>query len=209
MAVCPPVNWSRRPDSVFRAALFLSALSHALLMGWLKFPEHPLRMEIGGGYAPLTVRLAPSSKQAAAEQPALFSSDLRLNLLEPSPIPNPELPLVEIVESNREVPAETPPTEVVEQAVAPATEQPAPPPAFVDRREPVLRPGMATVFLRISEDGKVEQMIWDQLPVVTQEELLQMERELREKNYPATGSAYTVAETVIVPRARELNIVAP
>lgn len=205
MAVCPSVNWFRRPDSVFRAALFLSVLSHALLLGWLKIPEHLTHLEVGGGYAPLTVRLAPSPKQAAAEQPAIFSNDLRLNLLEPSPIPAPELPVVEIVEGSQEATTETPPTAVVEQAVPPATEQPVSPPAFVDRREPVLRPGMATVFLRISEDGKVEQMIWDQLPVVTQEELLQMERELREKAFPVTGSAYTVAETVIVPRARELN----
>jgi hypothetical protein len=204
------IDWLRRPDNIFRAALFLSALFHLLLLVWLKFPEHLLPLQIGGGHAALTVQLTPRTRAAVPDiQPMLFTNDLRLELLAPAPSPRPELPVAEFVAGYREAAIEKPQVEVAEQAEPIAPEQPAPPPAFVDRREPVLRPGMATVFLRINEDGRVVQMIWDQLPVVTREELVQMEMELLERYYPLTGSAYSVAETVIVPKARVLNKAAP
>lgn len=210
LVVCRSNGWLRRPDCIFRAALFLSVLAHLLVLGWLKFPEYRQLPATGEGYATLTVQLSSRPTSAIPDQqPVIFTNDLRLELVTPSPALLPEPPVVEMIEKNQEVVTEKSSVEVIEQSEPVVPEHPTPPPAFVDHRDPATRPGMATVFLRISEDGRVLQMIWDKLPVVTREELLQMERELREKLYPATGSAYSVAETVIVPRARGIDKVAP
>lgn len=195
-------GWISRPEQPFRAALFVSLVLHLIAISVLEFPRDRVDALIGGGQTTLTVSLAPGAPPEVPPLPAQFFNDkLHFEFLQPVNSLLPEKPAIP-----PEVPAPQPAAQEkkpVEPIPSAEPQQPSTPaPTFIDKREPVPRPGMATVFLRINEEGRVVQIIWDQLPVVSREELLQMERELRERLYPATGSGYALAETVIVPRAR-------
>lgn len=195
-------GWTSRPERPFRAALFVSLVLHLIALALLEFPRDKVDALIGGGQTALTVSLAPGAPPEAPPLPSQFFTDnLHFEFLQPvnsllpeTPAPPPEASAPQPV-AQQEKPVE--PIPMAEPQPQSAQEA-----AFIDKREPVTRPGMATVFLRINEEGRVVQIIWDQLPVVSKEELLQMERELRERIYPATGSGYALAETLIVPRAR-------
>jgi hypothetical protein len=187
-----------RPDAVFRAALFLSALLHALLIAGLHLETRLPEVKAGGGMSLLTVTLGPPPA------PAGMPSSLPVASTPASlPVPSPLPPAQSYPEPTPPFEAPAPPT--APQPTAPAnaeTKATTPTPALVDRRPTMLQEGMATAFLQISEEGRVLQIIWDQVPYVTPEELLEMERELRDRQYAPTGSRYTLAEAIQVPRAR-------
>lgn len=187
-----------RPDTSFRAALFLSVLLHALLIVGLRMETRLPEVVPGVGMSLLTITLGPPPAPAGMPSPPPVASA-------PAPLPAPS-PLP----PSSSHPEPTSPIETAASPVAPHPPAPASAettvtttaPAFVDRRPSVLREGMATAFLQISEEGRVLQLIWDQVPYVTPEELLEMERELRDRQYAPTGSRYTLADVIQVPRAR-------
>lgn len=55
-------------------------------------------------------------------------------------------------------------------------------------------------LLLIDADGKVQQIIWNKLPALTEQGLSKMEQRLRQKSYLITGRPYTTTETVEVVR---------
>lgn len=196
---------SCRPEKAFRAALFLSAVFHLAVVLWVRFPEYQIPLPIGAGNNTLIVQLTGKSATDAQDRQVEFiSKELRFELISPAPVVLPEIPVADYQERDSEPSSEGEESSKVAEA-APATPGQQQPTAaiFIDHRESVVKPGRATVFLSIDEAGKVVKIIWDSLPVVSKEELMQMEAELLEKPYTGTGSPYSVAETVVVPRFRE------
>ncbi len=200
------VEWrSCRPEKAFRAALFLSAVFHVVVVLWVNFPVCRIPSRIGAGNDALIVQLTGKSGTGAQDSQVEFiSNELRFELISPAPAVGPEIPVVDYQGRGSDPSTEDEESSKVAEA-APATPGQQQPTAaiFIDHRESVVKPGRATVFLSIDEAGKVVKIIWDSLPVVSKEELMQMEAELLEKPYTGTGSPYSVAETVIVPRFRE------
>ncbi|MCX7627175.1 MAG: hypothetical protein N2Z69_02000 [Methylophilaceae bacterium] len=136
----------------------------------------------------------PPSPQEETPPHTLFDIPPAPPAAAPAP-PQPDIQAPEVA-----LPA--PETGTALQQPAPPAPAPPPVPAFVDRRPPALQEGMATAVLHVDDHGHVQQIIWLVLPYVTFEELQQMETELRQRQYPATGAAYNLAEAIQVPRAR-------
>lgn len=196
-------DWKRRSDELIRAALLLSAVAHLIVMLYWKMP---LLLDALEGQVVLTVILqspqhAPKPEVAPAPLPVA-----------PEPKKEEALLPARIDPVKAEVPA--PPVPVpasrYEQSIdkiAPVVEnQPAdeklealPADPVIENRQ-VQKASQAQALVVIGEDGTVRQIIWKQLPAVTEEELRQMELHLRQQAYLARGVVYTMPETIEIPR---------
>jgi len=192
---------SGRPDSEFRTALILSGLFHAAVLAWIKLPQLPL--EILGADAVLMVRLVPVQGTGLPQDslPVSATDTVKPQALSPT---KQELPLAATVQIAKPSSAihsdKTPNTVPVATNPDAQDELPQEAPAVpVQSDRQVLNPRMVRVLLVVGKDGSVGQIIWGSLPSVTEETLHEMERRLRQKTYPATGSTYPVTEVIDVP----------
>lgn len=87
-------------------------------------------------------------------------------------------------------PVTTPPPPV--QAPAAAERTTAPPAPAAERRASL------NALLVIGDDGKVRDIIWNQLPPLTAEQLHRIERTIRARAYPSAVLDYTIQETLDV-----------
>jgi hypothetical protein len=196
-------GWASRPDEIIRAALLLSVLAHLATMVFLRLPITPIALE---GRKVLTVILLPRQNASAPKA-------------EPPPVPEPavqEAPAAVTVrpeppkaESPKPAPITSSRQEQHKTNAAPASEiQPmkqelrALPADPVDENQQIQTAGKAQAVLLVDENGTVGQIIWQQLPAVSEEELQEMERRLRQHAYMARGKQYTVPESIEVPRGQ-------
>jgi cell division septation protein DedD len=190
----PATGGASRPDEFIRAALLLSILAHLAAFAFWKMPVKPIAME---GHRALTVLLLPRQHADTAkttppppqEKPAEVQ-------VEPE---KPELPKPPPVTASRHTQPEKTDAPAPEKEPAKEQSQAAP-------SDPVLlnyifqNADKAQALLLIGEDGSVQQIIWQQLPAVTEQELHEMERRLRQHSRMARGTSYTVPESIEIPR---------
>lgn len=62
----------------------------------------------------------------------------------------------------------------------------------------VLPPGVVRVVVVVDSDGKVKDIIWKELPVLSEEVLRSLEAELRRETYPSTGGDYPITKVIDV-----------
>jgi len=200
----PLASWARRPDEFIRAALLLSVLAHLAAMVFWKMPFPPMALE---GQKTLTVILLPRQDTSAPKQ-------------EPPPLPEPvvkeapdevaikpEPPKTELPKPPQ--PVSSPRQNAQLSNTAPALEdQPVKKELNALPADPVVEnrliqtAGKAQALLLVDENGTVRQIIWKQLPAVSEAELREMELRLRQQGYLARGNLYTVSESIEIPRQR-------
>ena len=186
-----------------RAALLLSVLAHLGALAFWQLPPLPRTLE---GRTFLTVILLPPQNASLpkTEQQPLPESTIKEP---PAPVPlKPEPSIMELPKTPEPAPSSQQELHVSNAAPAMEEDQPAieefralPADPVAENRN-IQTAGQARALLLIGEDGAVRQIIWNQLPAVTDEELRQMEQRLRQKAYLARGGLYTVTETIEVPR---------
>ncbi|HEY8096518.1 MAG TPA: hypothetical protein VIE65_10570 [Methylobacter sp.] len=184
-------------------ALFFSILLHFTVLVFLNpaRPVNVLKSDIV-----LTVSLAPAPNSA---------------IIEPA---SAEKPLSEPIEEQPEITKEKPEIEqmTIEKPISSSPQKTTTNPAnnhVIDIQnslsgkevkstpsDPTIRSqesdsaSQVQALLLIDADGKVQQIIWNKLPAITEEGLSKMEQRLRQKNYLITGKSYTTTETVEVVR---------
>jgi hypothetical protein len=184
-----------RSNSVFWAAMFFSALLHILGLIYIKLPAivHTIQ-----GKTALTVILAPPKRAfQKASPPALpLINDLIKHraIKEPTPKEQPEPETVEIEALTHEYISEPMPEQDASETLQ---AMPADPVISTER---VIQASKVRVVLQVNERGEVQQIIWNALPVVSNDVLQRMESQLRMKAYLSTGKPYTVSEIVEIPR---------
>ncbi len=183
-----------RPNNVFRAALFLSALIHVLGLLYLKLPPPS---QILQGKPALSVILAKPKDVGSPIPEPISSSPIKRQPLEES-----SLPVTQPVQQEEvKIEASTAETSLEMAAEPDAGETlqdvPADP---VTPSAQIVEAGKVQVVLQIGENGAVRQIIWNALPAITDRALQHMEAQLRMKIYLVTGSSYTVTEIVEIPR---------
>lgn len=191
-------GWASRPDEFIRAALLLSVLAHLATMAFWKMPFPPMALE---GRKALTVILLP---RQGASTPKLQAPPL------PEPAVN-EAPAEATIKTELPKPPPRPATSSPQQQ-QPSNAAPAPESQPVKEEhqalpaDPVVEnhliqtAGKAQALLLVDENGAVRQIIWKQLPAVSEAELKEMERRLRQRGYLARGELYTVPESIEIPR---------
>jgi hypothetical protein len=197
-------NWASRPDEFIRAALLLSILAHLGAMAFWKIPFPPTALE---GQKALTVILlprqdanAPKAETAPLPEPALMEAPAPVEVMPEPPkaeLPKPPQP----ISSPRQEPQVSNAAPAPENQSANQESQPLPADPLVESRQNQIA-GKAQALLLIDQNGTVEQIIWKQLPAVSEEELREMERRLRLRAYLARGKRYTVPESIEIPRVR-------
>jgi hypothetical protein len=196
-------GWASRPDEFIRAALLLSVLAHLAAMAFWKLPFPPMALE---GRKALTVILLPRQGASAPkpEVPSLPEPAVKEAPAEATIKPEP--PKAELLKPP------PPPAISSPQQRQPSDDAPAPEnqPVKEDIQalpaDPVVEnylvqsAGKAQALLLVDESGTVRQIIWKQLPAVSEAELKEMERRLRQRGYLARGKLYTVPESIEIPR---------
>jgi hypothetical protein len=187
-----------RSGDTFRAALLLSVLLHLLVILYLKLPGlvEPMR-----GKVALSVILAQPQEVGPATAEPLPPS------VTPVPQQAPEVPALpppEVPAKHEEPPP--PPIEVAkpvpepESVAAPAESLQQTPADPVEPSLDIVEAGKVQALLMVDESGAVHQIIWQELPAVTDKTLQRMEQHLRDRNYLATGKSYIMYEIVEIPR---------
>jgi hypothetical protein len=195
-------RWQSRPDAAIRAALLLSAVIHLAVFVFCKLPPMP---SIEEGYATLTVVILPpwQGGKKMEEAPQVFPE----KPVETLPSPEPMTPEVS-KSTTLAMPKQTPLSSKAVHPSNPVTTEsmandekdvPLPVVPVVENRQnqSLVR---AQALLLVGEDGRVQTIVWNRLPAVTEEELKRMLSELRAKVFLATGRTYTTTEDVEVPR---------
>jgi hypothetical protein len=185
--------WASRPDEIIRAALLLSVLAHLAAAVFFKLPFPLLALE---GRTALTLILLPR-QLVDAPKPVTQTPPEPTPEEKPAPVTVIPTQPHEIAGPHPQQPASHP---------APAQENPvkeelrALPANPVVENRIVQTAGQAQALLMVDEEGNVRQIIWKQLPAVSEEELKEMERRLRQRGHIARGELYTEPATIEIPR---------
>lgn len=157
-----------------RVAFFLSALLHVIVLSYSK--PFAAMAQKGGKEIVLTVIL-PTPTEAP-------------RLPEPKDKPAPEAKKPIILRSPSRV--------LSQQAIKSPVDQGTPKPTAVVAGSPVISKGHGKVkaLLVIDGSGRVKHIHWNQLPAMSDEELIKLEQGLRQKIYLPSGMEHTVIEEV-------------
>jgi hypothetical protein len=171
-------------------SLCLSALLHAAFFIYLK--PMPLPGEQGDRRSVLSVSLAPSAAVASRSLEASVAETAGLESVTPAasklsaadrrefqpPKPETEAHKVELANiAPKAAISKQPITSAGIQVAAPAR-------------------GKVVALLVIDGSGRVQDIGWNELPAMTDDQLRQLERRIRQKTYFATGRQYTTTDSV-------------
>ena len=168
-------EWKQDDEKRFQLTLGLSVLLHAVLLLAWKLPPQVWKV---ADNAVLTVVLRAASPMAQSSQAVEKKQDIAI-LVQKDPAPAAfSVPPKTVVQGAVVPPATRPqpslPATPARVAIQPAPGQPSSaPPAPVG----------VTVLLVVGTEGRVEQIFWNQLPALTDEQLRRVEAVIRDRTY--------------------------
>ncbi|HEY6897194.1 MAG TPA: hypothetical protein VI279_08025 [Rhodocyclaceae bacterium] len=189
--------WLSEEDQRFALALFFSALAHLVFVLAWKMPPSEWQ---SAGRSTLSVSFRASGTEAHPDKPA--ATPAKTAAAERSAV---------LVKAQAPIAVAPPPTKAsitgapiakASQAGEPSastqsqptTKSVAPPGV----EAPSARPGWVNALLSIRENGEVGQILWRELPALTNQQLRRLESSIRAKNYGNALAGRTVNEAVDV-----------
>ena len=172
----PPPGTFRIEDERFCKALVFSLLVHiAIIVFWV--PQ--LRNKHETGASPLTVMLAkPASASQAVTQSQVISPSPKKTTILTTVSPSSDTPHVTPRGIKQQTVNTNPAISIQKRDLTtPVLPKNA---GKEEERRPGLRPGEASMVMEIGDNGVVGQIIWNQLPALTDDQLFRLEAAIRE-----------------------------
>ena len=191
----PPFAADWTDERLIRALVFSVVVHLALLLFWV--PQHLQARQTGSSV--LTVMLSkPADRPSGSIQQPVVSPQQgkAVEYLTSKAVTD----LHVLVEPANVDPAKQRAMSAEAVSKAPGGEQTATPQAAASGGEyrSARRPGEARVALEIGEDGRVGQILWYQLPAMTDEQLFRLEATIRERYKLQSESGHFVRQTIDV-----------